>query len=432
MRAVDRRIAVAFALTAAVLLAAGTGALRSFADSSPRIENPHGKFVEECSHCHSPNTWKIARMSGAFDHSAYGFDLKGAHASAACTACHRSLDFSAAQTQCASCHTDVHHGEMGNECGRCHGARSFVDRGPMVRMHQLTKLPLSGSHAAIDCESCHKGRSAGQMQFVGTQAECRSCHMAQYQSARSPDHVASGFPLECQTCHSALGWTPARFNHDASRFPLTGAHRAAACTDCHTNGRYAGTPVDCIACHQLDYDGATPNHAASQFVPSACTSCHSTSWFKPSTFDHAARGFALTGAHARALCSSCHGDGVYAGKPTACISCHQSEYDGATPNHAAAGFTPSACVTCHGTNTWSGATFNHDGSWFPIYSGRHRGTWSDCQTCHTNPNRYTDFTCLSCHPHDNKTETDGHHNGQSGYSYTSAACYRCHPRGTGD
>ena len=126
MRAVDRRIAVAFALAAAVLLAAGTGALRSFADSSPRIENPHGKFVEECSHCHSPNTWKIARMSGAFDHSAYGFDLKGAHASAACTACHRSLDFSAAQTQCASCHTDVHHGEMGNEGAR-NGGREVSD-----------------------------------------------------------------------------------------------------------------------------------------------------------------------------------------------------------------------------------------------------------------------------------------------------------------
>ena len=432
MRMADRRVPWLIGLACAVLFAAGTGALRSFADSSPRIENPHGKFVEECSHCHSPNTWKIARMSGAFDHSAYGFDLKGAHASAACTACHRSLDFSAAQTQCASCHTDVHHGEMGSDCGRCHGARSFVDRGPMVRLHQLTKLPLSGSHAAIDCESCHKGRSAGQMQFVGTQAECRTCHMAQYQGARSPDHVASQFPLECQTCHSALGWTPARFNHDASRFPLTGAHRAAACTDCHANGRYAGTPVECIACHQLDYDGATPNHVTSQFAPSACTSCHSTSRFKPSTFDHASRGFALTGAHARALCADCHGDGVYAGKPTACIACHQSEYDGASPNHAAAGFAPSACLTCHGTDHWSGATFNHDGSWFPIYSGRHRATWSDCQTCHTNPNNYALFTCLSCHPHDNKTDTDNKHSGRQNYTYESSACYRCHPRGTAD
>jgi hypothetical protein len=106
-----------------------------------------------------------------------------------------------------------------------------------------------------------------------------------------------------------------------------------------------------------------------------------------------------------------------------------TDYNTADPNHTAAGFAASACATCHNTTQFAGATFNHDGSYFPIYSGRHNGKWTTCQQCHTNSNNYAVFTCLSCHPHDNKATTDSHHTGQSGYSYTSAACYRCHPTG---
>jgi hypothetical protein len=38
------------------------------------------------------------------------------------------------------------------------------------------------------------------------------------------------------------------------------------------------------------------------------------------------------------------------------------------------------------------------------------------------------FECINCHQHD-KASTDSHHRQVSGYSYSSAACYRCHPRG---
>ena len=354
--ATDRRsmsgsLGVAIAAAVVVLHAAST-----FAQVRPRVDNPHGKFRDECSMCHGADAWKITKIAPKFDHAKYGPRLEGAHASANCMVCHTSLEFAQARTQCVSCHQDPHRGEMGIDCARCHGARSFTDRGPMVRAHQLTRFPLTGSHAGLDCESCHAPTAQGHLQYVGTTAECQGCHMPQYQSAKNPDHVAGHYPTDCATCHASTTWIGAGFNHDATTFPLTGKHRGAAC-------------------------------------------------------------------------SSCHGDGVYAGKPIACMSCHTTDYNTAQPPHLAAGFAASACASCHTTTTFTGATFNHDGPWFPIYTGRHAGMWSSCATCHTNTSNYAVFTCLSCHPHDDKASTDSHHAGRSGYSYDSNACYRCHPSG---
>ena len=163
--------------------------------------------------------------------------------------------------------------------------------------------------------------------------------------------------------------------------------------------------------------------------PLSCESCHTTVAWSPAAFDHSTTGFPLTGAHRSATCNQCHGDGVYAGKPTACVSCHQSDFNGAAnPNHASAGFS-TACETCHNTTAWSPSTFDHDAAWFPIYSGTHAGRWSRCAQCHPVATDFTTFTCLSCHPHDDRATTDGHHTGIAGYSYDSASCYRCHPRG---
>lgn len=547
----------------------------AWAAPKARVENPHGRFRDACANCHGADGWKPARISRNFDHAKFGFRLEGAHAAAGCLDCHASLDFSAAKTQCASCHQDPHRGEMGTECSRCHSARSFVDRGPMVRAHQLSRFPLTGSHAALDCESCHHPSAQGQLQFVNTQAECRACHMDDYRGAKSPDHVAGGFPLDCRTCHSASTWDHARFDHARSGFPLTGAHRTTACEGCHTGGRYAGTPRDCASCHQADYDRAQPPHAASGFAASACASCHNTGGWAGAGFDHSTTAFPLTGAHRSTSCASCHGDGVYAGKPSACIACHQADYDraqpphaasgfsptacaschtttawpgatfdhsttafplagahatapcaschgdgvyhgkstacqschmadysgaalnhtaagfaasacaschtgtttwtGATynhaatafpltgahrtttcvschgdavfatkstaciachqtdynnavPNHAAAGFATSACATCHTTTAWAGATFDHDSRYFRIYRGGHAGRWAACTDCHTSASNFAVFTCMSCHPHSDKAKTDASHTGRSGYRYDSATCYSCHTR----
>ncbi len=172
-----------------------------------------------------------------------------------------------------------------------------------------------------------------------------------------------------------------------------------------------------------------PPHGEPGFPPT-CADCHTTTAWAGATFDHTTTLFPLTGAHIAVACSACHGDGVYKGKPTTCVSCHQTDYNATTdPNHPPRRF-PTTCESCHTTATWSGATFDHDGQYFPIYSGKHKGLWSSCSTCHTSSSDYAVFSCTTgCHA---KGSTDSHHKGVGGYQYVSTACYSCHPKGKSD
>jgi hypothetical protein len=210
-------------------------------------------------------------------------------------------------------------------------------------------------------------------------------------------------------------------------FALVGVHATQACTACHRNNVYKGTPRDCYGCHRTAYDRTTsPNHAGAGF-PTTCDSCHSASsstW--SASFDHN-RFFVLAGRHLSAACSSCHKNNVYRGTPRDCYPCHQAQYDRTTsPNHRAAGF-PTTCETCHRNSdaSFNQGRFNH--TWFPITSGKHAGR--ACVECHTDPNNYKVFSCTICH---DRAKTDSKHAGRAGYRYDSAACYSCHPTGRGD
>ena len=48
--------------------------------------------------------------------------------------------------------------------------------------------------------------------------------------------------------------------------------------------------------------------------------------------------------------------------------------DTTDPDHTAAGFSTD-CATCHSETAWEPSTFDHDGLYFPIYSGEHDGEW---------------------------------------------------------
>ena len=412
-------------LRVVVLVAAAVFALGRAAAAQDRVINPHGKLQWECSTCHRADGWKPVRVTAGFDHGKTGFPLVGAHASTPCRSCHLTLDFHGTDRNCVTCHKDVHQGELGVNCAQCHTSRSFLDRSAMTRAHRETRFPLTGAHLSADCESCHTPSGQGHLTFVGQPTDCVQCHLASYQTAQNPNHQAGGFPLDCNQCHSTAAWPLARFSHANTGFPLTGAHLATPCSSCHGDGVYKGKPTACVSCHQKDYAGvADPNHVAAGF-PTDCTQCHTTTAWTGATFDHSTTKFPLTGAHKTVSCSQCHGDGVYAGKSTACASCHQADYNATTnPGHAAAQF-PTDCTQCHTATTWTGATFNHDGPFFPIYSGKHQGKWSTCSQCHTNPSNYAQFSCTTCH---GQSETNSNHNGVSGYSYSSQACYSCHPR----
>lgn len=416
----NRHALVAFAAPALVALACAATPARA----AEEPDYPHGDFNEDCSTCHTGDAWRPAVVSKEFRHTSR-FPLAGAHATAACRDCHKTLDFTKTSSVCADCHRDPHVGELGADCARCHTPRNFIDRSAQLENHRMTRFPLTGAHVSRDCAECHTRQPQGQLTWVNTPIECQACHLPQYQATTDPNHVAANFPTDCALCHTPTAWSRARFDHRSAGFALTGAHATTPCASCHASG-YTGTPTDCYSCHQSDYNGTTdPNHVAQNY-PRDCSLCHTTTSFQGARFDHSTTSFPLTGKHTTTACVQCHAAG-YTGTPTDCYACHQTDYQGAAdPNHVGAGFSTD-CASCHNTTSFQGAKYTqHDSLYFPIYSGAHNGRWSRCADCHNVASDYGVFNCLGCH---SDADTTPRHSGVSGYQYNSQACYTCHPTG---
>lgn len=317
------------------------------------------------------------------------------------------------------------HGSLEAECALCHGARGWkpAQINPKFK-HADYGFALEGAHRAVECTACHRS-----LEFARAETACASCHL---------DPHRGEFGVACEQCHTArsfLDRSAMTRRHQETRFPLIGAHLATDCQRCHElkpSGalRFAAMPTMCRSCHLDDYKSATnPDHASSGFSLE-CESCHRFVSWHSAAFDHAGTGFPLTGTHRSVPCAACHVGGVYKGTSTACVSCHQNDYDATTnPNHAQMGF-PLDCASCHGTSNWRGSFTQHDALYFPIYSGAHRGRWTLCADCHTDPANFTTFSCIGCHPHSDQATTDAKHAAVTGYQYASTACYSCHPRGT--
>ncbi len=375
-----------------------------------------------CIQCHTPTA--LGWPTG-FDHSTTGFALIGAHATTPCTQCHAGGRFKNTPTQCDNCHdaqflatSNPSHTAQGfsKDCQSCHTSLAWQ---PATFDHSKTNFPLTGAHIGVVCASCHT-----TMPYASAPTTCVGCHQRNYNATTNPPHT--GFSTDCTTCHSTSAWQPATFDHAKSSFPLTGAHASVPCTSCHANNNFTSAPTACVGCHQADFNAAaTPPHAAAGFS-SDCTTCHTTTAWSPSTFNHGTTQFALTGAHASVTpCTACHTVSPWSSQSTNCYSCHTSDYNNTNnPVHSTAGF-PTTCATCHTTTAWTGATFNH--TWFPTSHGNAGGT---CSTCHLNASDYSQFTCMSgsCHP---QSTTNSRHTGVNGYQYVATACYSCHPNGRG-
>ncbi|MBK9416954.1 MAG: hypothetical protein IPN62_06585 [Flavobacteriales bacterium] len=380
-------------------------------------------FPTDCALCHDEGNWNTA----TFDHNTTAFPLTGQHTTVDCMQCHAN-GFVGTPTNCDACHMADYTGtvepnhtqaQFSTDCTQCHTADGWT---PSSYDHMnATGFALNGSHANVNCNQCH---ASG---YTNTPNTCEGCHLPDYNATTDPNHVTAGFPTDCALCHDEGNWNTATFDHNTTAFPLTGQHTTVDCMQCHANG-FVGTPTNCDACHMADYNATTaPNHAQSGF-PTDCAQCHSSSAWTPATFDHDDTGFPLTGQHVNASCNQCHANG-YAGTPTDCGSCHLTDYNSATnPNHAGEGY-PMDCTMCHSTAAWDPSTFNHDSQYFPIYSGNHNGEWNTCVDCHTSPGDFSTFSCIDCHEHDNQNSVDNDHQGESGYSYNSAACFNCHPNG---
>ncbi|HUA16812.1 MAG TPA: hypothetical protein VMG31_16080 [Verrucomicrobiae bacterium] len=411
-------------LVAVVLLSlsGSTGALS--AQVAAGTHSPHGNLAVPCQNCHTANGWKPIRAIPEFDHNQTRYPLRGMHQSVSCSACHVKPVFTNVGQRCQDCHADIHRRQLGANCEQCHTVRGWQVSTQQIEQHD-NRFPLTGAHAAVDCDACHKGAASSQFQAMSTQ--CYSCHQPDYQATTNPNHAAGKFSVACETCHSTDSWMDAKFDHNTVGFPLTGAHSVPPrqCADCHVNNNYNLNSTACVTCHLTDFQGTTnPSHVSLNF-PSNCAQCHTTVAWSPATFDHTTVNFPLTGAHTvpPRQCADCHVNNNYNLNTTACVSCHLKDFQGTTnPNHAAGGF-PQTCETCHNTSAWSPATFDHSKSGFPL-TGSHTVPPRQCADCHVNNNyNITNTACVSCHQSD-------YNNATTPVNHAAAAlpttCENCH------
>jgi len=390
---------------------------------TPVIDHVGLGFPTTCESCHTMDSWFNAK----FDHLKYtGYALTGAHATLACSACHLNNSFKGTSAQCYACHSadyqstnNPNHAQLGlpRDCSTCHSTTDWSMSTANFNHALYAHYPLTGKHATVACAACHTNNN-----YNSTPTACFACHQTDFNGTTNPSHVSSGFPTDCSLCHTTAGWTTSTFNHNATSFPLTGFHATMQCAQCHTSAStYNGSlPTTCIGCHQADFNNTNaPPHAAVGF-PTTCQTCHSTTDWTGATFNHNTTKFPLTGAHITVACATCHVNNNYTTLPTNCVGCHQVDYNNTNaPPHASSGF-PTTCETCHSTTDWTGASFNHNTTKFPL-TGAHITV--PCAQCHVN-NNYTTvpLDCYSCHTKDFTGTTNPNHV-SAGFPTNCALCH---------
>src|SRR5438046_2200552 len=134
-------------------------------------------------------------------------------------------------------------------------------------------------------------------------------------------------------------------------------HEKVECTEGHVKPVFTDVGRNCQDCHADVHQ---------RRMGTNCAQCHTVQGWNVAVQqvkDHQNR-FPLLGAHAALQCEDCHkraAVGQFQGLSTACISCHQTDFQKTSnPNHVTSKF-PQNCEMCHTFDSWLGATFNHAG-----------------------------------------------------------------------
>ena len=207
-------------------------------------------------------------------HSGTTFPLEGRHRDVPCASCHLQNNYKGTPTKCFDCHwarrqDDRFRLQLGAQCEMCHKPTAWSsvqwDHGAM------TGMQLGAAHRQLSCQSCHTNDN-----FTSAQTNCVSCHQQDYQAARTPNHVAAGFPTDCQLCHNPAdsSWDQGQFDH--IWFPIaTGQHSGFACSDCHPNPSNFAVFTCTTSCHPPgDTDNQHEGVPGYVYDSQACLSCH--------------------------------------------------------------------------------------------------------------------------------------------------------------
>jgi hypothetical protein len=148
----------------------------------------NGEFLKngispDCVECHSLTEDFKHTLYSAERHQKTKFPLEGAHAATPCFSCHISEDrwtFIKNSSTCTQCHKNIHEDRFAvngvTECKRCHDTESWF---PGKFDHKLTKFPLDGKHAKVECRLCHKPYTKGGkilIEYKITKFQCIDCH----------------------------------------------------------------------------------------------------------------------------------------------------------------------------------------------------------------------------------------------------------------
>lgn len=291
----------------------------------------NGKFGKECKNCHNTNSFRSINQN-QFDHSRTDFPLLGKHLTVSCRDCHKnSMTEKLKHEKCLDCHSDYHKGGLTannilRDCSECHSESGFVPSFYSLEQHNKTVFPLTGSHLAVPCISCHFKENAWKFKNIGI--ECIDCHKNIHNNEISEKFYTGE---SCRNCHSINKWNTISFDHNKTGFILAGKHSEIKCRDCHTREndperqRFKSLEDNCTECH---YDIHEGQFGAGSFDD--CSRCHTFNNWKPDKFDHAGTKFNIEGAHSRLKCSECHKTAT-AGNKTfikykledfRCASCH--------------------------------------------------------------------------------------------------------------
>jgi len=332
-----------------------------------------------------------------------------------CKQCHVRFNKSAQSGLCLDCHKDVardvmakqgYHGRLKEqECRACHTEHKGrdVNIAPLDEKgfdHSLTDFSLKGGHLSpkVQCKDCHpKGKKHRE-----APSDCYACH-------KKDDKHKGSLGKACADCHSEKNWKDTLFDHSKTRFPLTGKHRDVQCKACHSDPKFKGAPMQCVACHRKD--DQRKGHQGK--FGDKCATCHTDRDWKNIRFNHDRdTKYPLKGKHQFAKCVSCHTGMLYKEKTaTQCVACHRKDDD--RKGHK--GRFGNKCESCHIEKNWQTVTFDHDRQTKYPLRGKH--VTAKCASCHTGILYQEKLTtaCYACHQKDDK------HKGQEGKK-----CESCH------
>lgn len=350
----------------------------------------------ECASCHPDHAGSDFALidwgrggSAQFDHQRAGWALDGKHARTKCVDCHTAAfrtspaaalsprvtgaGWMGLETACISCHKrdDVHRNSLGDGCERCHDAADW--KKPVRFDHEKTKYPLTGKHADVACDKCHKaarlgltpdaeGRVIGRYKPLPA-AQCAVCHADPHKGRLS---------AQCSDCHTTRDFREVNrksFDHAATRYALAGKHLTVSCEACHGANLARRQPAfaRCADCHADAHFG----RGTLAGKPADCAACHRVEGFTPSTYtvaQHQTSPYPLVGKHGAAACALCHvaSDTVVRVSPRqvrrraqlrpaagACAACHADAHHG----ELALGESKGACAACHDERGWTPSTY---------------------------------------------------------------------------